>query len=90
MSGRPPDELCAGYEALRAAATGGPLTETPRGFALLLAQGLAAWMRVVRPLPPAPPIAPAGARPMAAAAGQEVVRVLTEMALGSRRELATS
>jgi hypothetical protein len=89
MSGRPPDELCAGYEALRAAATGGVLSETPRGFALLLAQGLAAWMQVVRPLPPALPIAPAGSRPVAAVAGQEMVRVLTEMALGSRRELAT-
>lgn len=90
MSGRLPDELCTGYEALRAAATGGSLSETPRGLALLLAQGMAAWMRVVCPLPQALPIAPGGARPLAAAAGQEVVRILTEMALGSRRTLATS
>lgn len=90
MSRRPPEELCAEYEALRAAVTGDLLLETPRGVALFLAHGLAAWMRVVRPLPEASAIAPGGARPLAAAGGQEVVRVLTEMALGSRGEFATS
>jgi len=89
MSARPSDELSAGYEALRAAAIGSLVSDTPRGLALLLAQGLPAWTRAFSPLPPASPIAPSGERPVASGLGGEVVRVLTEMALG-RRALAAS
>ena len=85
MNGRPTDELCSGYEALRAAATGSAPTETPRGLALLLAQGLPAWIRAWSPLPSAAPIEPGGERLMTTGAGRDVVRVLTEMALGARR-----
>lgn len=90
MSGRPADELCAGYEALRAAATGSPVTDTPRGLALLLAQGLPGWVRAWSPLPATQPIVPAGARPAVAGLAGEMVRVLTEIALGSRTQLAAS
>lgn len=90
MSGRPADELCVGYEALRAAATGQAVCDTPRGLTLMLSQGLPAWMRAWAPLPPAAPVAPAGQRPVAAGVGAEVVRVLTEMALGGRARLVVS
>lgn len=83
MSGRPAEELCAGYEALRAAATGQAVCGTPRGLTLLLSQGLPAWMGASVPLAPAAPVVPGAERPVAAGAGAEVVRVLTEMALGS-------
>jgi len=84
MSGQSADELCAGYEALRAVATGAAVSESPRGLALLLAQGLPAWMQAWSPLPPAAPGAAARERPPAAGLGTEVVRLLTEMALGRR------
>lgn len=90
MSARPTDELCAGYEALRAAATGSAASDTPRGLALLLAQGVPAWMAAWAPLPPPVPAAPAGERPSAAGLGAEMVRLLTEMALGCRSSLAAS
>lgn len=89
MSGRPGDELCAGYEALRAAATGSVICETPRGLALLVAQGLPWWIRAWAPLPPPAPAA-LGERPVAGRLGGEMVRVLTEMALGCRGGLAVS
>ncbi len=88
MSARPAGELCAGYEALRAAATGSVVSETPRGLALFLAQGLPAWMRAWSALAPAPPIVPVGERPVVSGAGADVVRVLTEMVLGRRTTLA--
>jgi hypothetical protein len=84
VSGRPADELCSGYEALRAAATGWASSETPRGLALLVAQGLPAWIRAWNPLAPSAPSDPAGERPVVSGAGRDVVRVLTEMALGAR------
>jgi hypothetical protein len=59
-------------------------------LALLLAQGLPAWMRAWAPLPPAGPILAAGERPATAGMGGEVVRLLTEMALGRRTRLAAS
>lgn len=90
MSGRPSDGLCCGYEALRAAATGPLICDTPRGLALFVAQGMAAWMRAFSARPSAGPIVPAVPRPVATGLGSEVVRVLTEMALGRRSELATS
>jgi hypothetical protein len=88
MSARPAGELCAGYEALRAAA-GSVRSETPRGLALLLAQGLPAWMRAASALASAPPIVPAGERPVVSSGlGADVVRVLTEMVLGCRTTVA--
>jgi hypothetical protein len=90
MTGRPADELCAGYEALRAAATGQAVCDTPRGLMLMLNQGLPAWMRAWAPLPPAAPIVSAGQRPVTAGVSAEVVRVLTEMALGGRFRLVVS
>jgi hypothetical protein len=88
MTGRPADELCAGYEALRAAATGSVVCDTPRGLTVLLTQGLPGWMRAWASLPP--PIVPAARRPVGSGVGAEVVRLLTEMALGCRPRLARS
>ena len=88
MSARPAGELCSGYEALRAAAAGSVVSETPRGLALFIEQGLPAWMRAWSALSPAPPIVPVGERPVASGLGADVVRVLTEMALGCRTTLA--
>ena len=90
MSARPAGELCAGYEALRATALGSVVFETPRGWALFLAQGLPAWMRAFCALVPAPPIVPVDERPVVPGLGADVVRVLTEMVLGCRTTLAAS
>jgi hypothetical protein len=90
MSARPADELCAGYEALRATGAGSVVSETPRGLALFLAQGLPAWMRAFCALAPAPSIVPLGEHPVAPGLGADVVRVLTEMVLGCRPTLAAS
>jgi len=90
VSTRPAGELCAGYEALRATAAGSMVSETPRGLALFLAQGMPAWMRAFCALAPAPPVVPLGERPTASGLGADVVRVLTEMVLGSRTTLAAS
>jgi hypothetical protein len=90
MSARPAGELCAGYEALRAAAANSVVSETPRGLALFLAQGLPAWMRAFCALAPAPPIVSVGERPVASGLGADVVRVLTEMVLGCRTTLVAS
>jgi hypothetical protein len=88
MTGRPADELCAGYEALRAAATGSVVCDTPRGLTVLLTQGLPGWMRAWAPLPP--PIVPAARRPVGSGVGTDVVRLLTEMALGCCPRLTLS
>jgi hypothetical protein len=82
MSGRSVEEFRVGYEALRAAATGQGLCDTPRGLTLLLSQGLPAWMRAWTPLSPPRPVVPAVQRTVTSGVGVEVVRVLTEMALG--------
>ncbi|HTW10515.1 MAG TPA: hypothetical protein VME46_23630 [Acidimicrobiales bacterium] len=76
------DEIRAGYEALRAAATGQGPCNTPRGLALFLSQGLPAWMLSWTPPAPPCPVVPVGQRAVTTGAGAEVVRVLTEMALG--------
>ena len=89
MSGQPADEIRVGYEALRAAATGQGPCDTPRGLTLLLSQGLPAWMRAWSPLPPPSPVVPVDQRPVAGV-GAEVVRVLTEMALGCRPRLVVA
>lgn len=90
MNGRPADELCAGYETLRAAATGSVVCDTPRGLTLLLTQGLAGWMRAWAPLSPPAPILPAAQRPVGSGVGAQVVCLLTEMALGGRPRLVVS
>jgi hypothetical protein len=90
MNGRPAEEIGAGYEALRAAASGQVGCDTPRGLTLLQTQGLAAWMRAWSPLSPPRPVVPSEGRPVAAGVGTEVVRVLTEMVLGSRSRLVAS
>lgn len=72
-------ELTARYEAVRAAAlaTGGG--RAGLGAALLIAQGMAAWMRGWRACTPPPPAAPP--RPAGPAPPAEVVGVLAGMAL---------
>jgi hypothetical protein len=90
MSTQPAGEVCAGYEALREAAAGSVVSETPRGLALFIEQGLPAWMRAWSALPPAPPIVPVGERPLSSGLGADVVLLLTEMALGCRTTLASS
>lgn len=90
MSGRPADEIGAGYEALRAAASGQHACDTPRGLSLLQTQGLPAWMRAWNPLPPPLPAVASEQRPVTAGVGTDVVRVLTEMVLGSRSRVAAS
>jgi hypothetical protein len=81
-------ELAQAYEALRAQAVGRAPAVTPRGLALLRRAGLAAWMRASPPLRPATPSAhPSAGRPPTPDGGLhvELVRLLTEMALGSQR-----
>jgi hypothetical protein len=90
MRDRSADEYRVGYEALRAAATGQGLCDTPRGWTLFLSQGLPAWMRAWTPLSPTSPVVPADQRAVTTGVGAEVVRVLTEMALGCRPRLVPS
>ena len=81
-------ELTLAYEALRAQATGQLPAVTPRGLALFLAAGFPDWMKAWSPLAPAVPKAPSLAPPDGnhrSAPGNEVVQVLTEMALGCQR-----
>jgi hypothetical protein len=82
-----PDELVRGYEALRAQATGELPAVTPRGLALFLTAGFPAWMKVLTPVTPP---APRDDREVRASFGGEVVKLLTEMALGCRRRWATT
>jgi hypothetical protein len=81
-------DLARGYEALRAEAVGTLPAITPRGRAVLLRAGLAAWMRALPPTTPAPrPARSPMDAPAIAAAGarRELVDVLTAMALGPGR-----
>ena len=81
-----PDGLAAGYEALRAEAVGSLPSDAPRGRALVVGQGLPAWIGAwaapAAAAPPPPPCAPCpgGIGGLTA----DVVRLLTEMALGAR------
>ena len=63
---------------------------TARNLALFLAEGLAAWIGAWTPLSPAPPVFSGPERPLAAGLGQEVVRLITEMALSTGAGLASS
>jgi len=85
----PPGDVERAYEALRAQATGQLAPATPRGLALFLACGLPAWIAAWSSPAPAPAVAPTpaadGPRLVLAGLSAELVRVLTEMALGGRR-----
>jgi hypothetical protein len=72
-------DLGARYEAVRAAALAAGGSRAGLGAALLIAQGMAAWIRSWRACTPPPP----PARPGSAAPGPpaEVVGVLAAMAL---------
>ena len=88
---QPTGQLTLAYEALRAQATGQLPAITPRGLALFLAEGFPAWLNVwKRPVVPVPkaPSAPRHQQP-AAGVGAEMVRVLTEMALGCQKGWTT-
>jgi hypothetical protein len=80
-----------GYEALRAQATGELPAVTPRGLAVFMAAGFPAWMTAWAPLTPPVPTrsSPRGDREVQVSLGGEVVRLLTEMALGCQRRWAT-
>jgi hypothetical protein len=82
------------YEALRCQATGnGALTRTPRGLALLLRSGVAAWLtawrRLVSPPTKVEPVAYAPGTPLATGVSRELATVLTEMALCAHRRAAS-
>lgn len=86
----PADDLAAGYEALRAVAVGSLPTDSPRGLTLVLAQGLPGWIHAWTKPPPSRFPVPAGARTaQTTGLGAEVVALLTEMALGHQRRLAS-
>lgn len=87
-----PLELERTYEALRAQAVGELPAVTPRGLALLRHAGLVAWMTACPPLAPASTLErPSGGNPGTphVELGGELVRLLTEMALGSGRRWHT-
>jgi hypothetical protein len=80
-------ELTLAYEALRSQATGQLPAVTPRGFALFLTAGFPDWMKAWSPLAPAvakTPAAPTRREPPVVP-GNDVVQLLTEMALGYQR-----
>ena len=82
--------LARTYEALRAGAVGTLAAGTPRGLAVLRGAGMVAWMAACPPDRPTwrverPASAPPGSPP---GIGREFVGMLTEMALGARRERA--
>jgi hypothetical protein len=79
-------DLTLAYEALRGQATGELPSSTPRGLALFVAAGCPSWMYAWQPLVTAPRH-PVVANLVDPPAGKhaEVVRVLTEMALGCQK-----
>jgi len=85
---RPAAELTLAYEALRAQATGGLPSSTPRGLALFVAAECATWLHAWQPLAAAAiPKTSATSKPVESPAGSrtEVVQVLTEMALACQK-----
>ena len=84
---RPAAELTLAYEALRAQATGGLPSSTPRGLALFVAAECATWLHAWQPLAAAIPKTSATSKPVESPAGSrtEVVQVLTEMALACQK-----
>ena len=80
-------ELTLAYEALRSQATGQLPAVTPRGVALFLTAGFPDWMQAWSPLASAVPKTTAAPprREPSVVPGNEVVQLLTEMALGCQR-----
>lgn len=85
-----PDGLAAAYEALRAEAAGGLPSTAPRGRALVLGQGLPAWIRAWVTAPPAAPPPSPPCRSGTGGLAADVVRLLAEMALGARPALVSA
>ena len=84
---RPADELSRAYEALRAQATGGMPSSTPRGLALFMTAGCASWMQAWQPVATAFLRTSAASKPVQSPGGAraDVVQVLTEMALACQK-----
>lgn len=84
-----PTDLEQGYEALRAQAVGEIPSVTPRGLALFLRAGLPAWMSacapVTRPTLMTRSSTDGRQERRLSSLSTDLVGVLTEMALGSRR-----
>lgn len=82
-------EIGAGYEALRARALGEIPAATPRGLAVLMRDGLPAWMRALAPTDRSTlPARPAPSRELTGP-GIELVSLLTEMVLASGKRCFT-
>lgn len=81
------------YEALRAHAIGSERRVTHDGLAVLLRQGVAAWMEAWSKLPGPPPRATIpignGQCPLLKDSSSEVIRVLVTMTLGQLQEVST-
>jgi hypothetical protein len=82
-------DLEQSYEALRAQAVGEIPSVMPRGLALFLRAGMPAWMTtcapITRPVPMTRLSTDGEQERRLSSLGTDLVRVLTEMALGSRR-----
>lgn len=87
MRALPVADLARAYEAVRAQAIGQPTEASPRGLALILDAGLAAWIMAWSPVASAEVAKVASAPATSALVGEsaELASVLTEMALASRR-----
>lgn len=82
-------ELAAGYEALRAQAMGEMPAASPRGLAVLMGGGIPAWMCALAPASRSiTPVRP-GSAPEPSGFGTELVSLLTEMVLSSRKRCFT-
>lgn len=85
-----PATLARTYEALRAGATGMPVTGTPRGLAVLRSAGMVAWMTACPPDRAAVrerPLRLVGAGSAGGEPGRELVGILAAMALAPRTHL---
>ena len=85
----PATELAQGYEALRTQALGGHPPLTPRGLAVFVRGGLAAWMCACppgnRPRPATNAATGVHEERALTAGSAELVRVLAQMALSRQR-----
>jgi hypothetical protein len=78
-------ELIAGYEAMRAQALGTVPATAARGLSVLVLAGMPAWMRALAPTErTSTPARPLAARE-SAGFGTELVSLLTDMVLTSRK-----
>lgn len=82
-------ELAAGYEALRAQAMGEMPAASPRGLTVLMGGGMPAWMCALAPASRSTtPVRP-GAAHEPSGFGAELVSLLAEMVLSSRKRCLT-